>query len=107
MFQKGPDLVVDSKFRKCNEEVLRSLNPEFSATGGQRDKASFISPVGHWLRLSYEINKIDFESYHDSGIFKIKELNGRKRGQFSGKFHKTELWSLVILSYGFRMLSAP
>lgn len=108
VIQQGRDLMADSKFRNLDKEILRSLYPEVLAAGVRRDKAGFISPVGHWLRSYPEIIEIAFESLHDVGIFKHEELNGRKRDQFSGNFHKIrQLWSLVILGYWFRMSSAP
>ena len=92
--------------RYLKKQILWDLYPELINIGVRKDKAGFISPVGHWLRSNPRLVDVAFEALADSGLFQNDKLSKRRKDQYLGQFDKLrQLWSLVVLGYWLRMQS--
>jgi len=104
VIELGKKLMSSSGYLGLGKKILWETYPNLSAIGVRKDKAGFISPVGHWLRSNPTMVYEAIEALDSSGLFYTQELRKRQSDQFSGDFERIrQLWSLVILGQWLRM----
>lgn len=90
-------LNAKNKFRFSNKAILRDCFPEVEDLGVRKDKAGFISPVGHWLRNNPELIENSLRTLREEGLLRTSADLKIPSRLGSGDFKRLmQLWSLVV-----------
>jgi asparagine synthase (glutamine-hydrolysing) len=93
-------IMQDSGYKQLNKSFLWKDYPELKVLGVRKDKAGFISPLGHWLRGNRKIIENSFEILSQDRRFSIPELIRLKDAPWNRNYREiSQLWTLIVLAY--------
>jgi asparagine synthase (glutamine-hydrolysing) len=99
VISSASELMSQHRHRALNKELLWKEFPELRQLGVRRDKAGFISPVGHWLRGNEIYFKSSIMQLKKSLNFDTNALSSLVDAPQSGNYKKImQAWSLLVLS---------
>jgi asparagine synthase (glutamine-hydrolysing) len=94
----GADLMEPFDSKKLGKQVLWAAFPEAQQLGVRKDKAGFISPIGHWLRNNPELISKSLDNLVSAGLIDSQLKENMLRIPDTRDFDALKkLWSLVVL----------
>ena len=88
-----------TKYRVLDKKLLIKEFPEIMNLGIRRDKAGFISPLGHWLRQNPNLVRKQISFIENTKLIDKDYLRMLEKSPFESNFNNVRnLWSIVVLS---------